>query len=161
MPASGGDPGRSGRHWPGSGRPAVSRRGPSRRGPGWSATWSRPLLFVGARWALEEGARVAGVRLPDLQPVSSAEEVEAPFALLDLDIVVPGFHFGGLTRAAAKLAVQAVETAARLCLEGSVAGMVTCPIHKEAIHAAGYVNDIGHQEILARLAGTSRGRPRC
>ena len=34
--------------------------------------------------------------------------------------------------------------------------MVTAPINKEAIHAAGYVNDIGHQEILARLAGVER-----
>ena len=34
--------------------------------------------------------------------------------------------------------------------------MVTAPINKEAIHAAGYVNDIGHQEILARLAGVSQ-----
>jgi 4-hydroxythreonine-4-phosphate dehydrogenase len=31
--------------------------------------------------------------------------------------------------------------------------MVTAPINKEAIHAAGYVDDIGHQEILARLSG--------
>lgn len=117
---------------------------------------TRPLLFVGARWALEEGARVAGVRLPDVQPVSSAEEVEAPFALLELDIVVPAFRFGRVDASCGKLAVQAVETAARLCLEGSVAGMVTCPIHKEAIHAAGFVDDIGHQEILARLSRTSR-----
>ena len=29
-----------------------------------------------------------------------------------------------------------------------VSAMVTAPIHKEAIHAAGYVDDIGHQEIL-------------
>lgn len=34
--------------------------------------------------------------------------------------------------------------------------MVTAPIHKEAIHAAGYVDDIGHQEILARLAGVNQ-----
>lgn len=119
-------------------------------------SWSRPLLFVGARWALEEGARVAGVRLPDLQPVSSAAQVETPLALLDLDVSVPGFRFGRVDASCGKLAVQAVETAARLCLQGHVAGMVTCPIHKEAIHAAGYVDDIGHQEILARLAGTSR-----
>jgi 4-hydroxythreonine-4-phosphate dehydrogenase len=33
--------------------------------------------------------------------------------------------------------------------------MVTAPIHKEAIHAAGYVNDIGHQEILSRLTGST------
>ena len=71
-------------------------------------------------------------------------------------MVVPGFEFGRVDASCGQLAVQAVETAARLCLEGSVAGMVTCPINKEAIHAAGYVNDIGHQEILARLAGTSR-----
>ena len=31
--------------------------------------------------------------------------------------------------------------------------MVTCPINKAAIHAAGFVDDIGHQEILARLCG--------
>ena len=33
--------------------------------------------------------------------------------------------------------------------------MVTCPLHKEAIHAAGYIDDIGHQEILARLTGAT------
>ena len=32
--------------------------------------------------------------------------------------------------------------------------MVTCPINKEAVHAAGFVADIGHQEILARLTGS-------
>ncbi len=32
--------------------------------------------------------------------------------------------------------------------------MVTCPINKEAVHAAGFVDDIGHQEILARLTGS-------
>ena len=34
--------------------------------------------------------------------------------------------------------------------------MVTAPINKEAIHAAGYADDIGHQEILARIAGVNR-----
>ena len=34
--------------------------------------------------------------------------------------------------------------------------MVTAPINKEAIHAAGYVNDNGHQEILALLACVSQ-----
>ena len=34
--------------------------------------------------------------------------------------------------------------------------MVTAPIHKEAIHAAEYVDDISHQEILARLAGVNQ-----
>ncbi|MYA17695.1 MAG: 4-hydroxythreonine-4-phosphate dehydrogenase PdxA, partial [Gammaproteobacteria bacterium] len=38
-------------------------------------------------------------------------------------------------------------------ITGDIAAMMTCPLHKEAIHAAGYVDDIGHQEILARLTG--------
>jgi 4-hydroxythreonine-4-phosphate dehydrogenase len=38
-------------------------------------------------------------------------------------------------------------------MQGVVEAMVTCPINKEAIHAAGFVDDIGHQEILARLTG--------
>ena len=33
--------------------------------------------------------------------------------------------------------------------------MVTAPIHKEAIHAAGYADDIGHQEI-PRLAVSTK-----
>jgi 4-hydroxythreonine-4-phosphate dehydrogenase len=46
-----------------------------------------------------------------------------------------------------------VERAASACIDGTAAAMVTCPINKEAIHAAGYVDDIGHQEILARMTG--------
>jgi 4-hydroxythreonine-4-phosphate dehydrogenase len=33
--------------------------------------------------------------------------------------------------------------------------MVTSPINKEAVHAAGYLDDIGHQEILARITGAT------
>jgi 4-hydroxythreonine-4-phosphate dehydrogenase len=112
------------------------------------------LLLVGARWALEAGAGAAGVTLPDVPTVRAPEEVQGPLALLDVGVDVPDFAFGRVNAACGELAVRAVETAARACLDGSLAGMVTCPIHKEAIHAAGYVDDIGHQEILARLTGS-------
>jgi 4-hydroxythreonine-4-phosphate dehydrogenase len=114
----------------------------------------RPLLLVGTGWALEAGARAAGVTLPPIQAVASVEEVREPLALLDLDIGVADFVFGRVQAGCGEVAVRAVETAARACLGGQLAGMVTCPIHKEAIHAAGYVDDIGHQEILGRLTGT-------
>ena len=39
--------------------------------------------------------------------------------------------------------------------EKEISGMVTCPLNKEAIHAAGFVEDLGHQEILARLANVN------
>ncbi|MEZ5559931.1 MAG: 4-hydroxythreonine-4-phosphate dehydrogenase PdxA [Pseudomonadales bacterium] len=114
------------------------------------------LLVIGTRWALERAAQVAGVALPELQEVGNAEAQTAPLALLDLGLDVPDFTFGRIDARCGEIAVRAVETAARACLEGLLAGMVTCPIHKEAIHAAGYVDDIGHQEILARLTGATR-----
>ena len=66
------------------------------------------------------------------------------------------FRFGAVQAACGAAAVQAVEHAARGCIKGDAAAMVTAPIHKEALQAAGYVEDIGHQEILARLTGATR-----
>ena len=51
-------------------------------------------------------------------------------------------------------AVKYFESAVRLCQDNAVQGVVTCPINKEAVHAAGYHGDIGHQEILARMTGS-------
>jgi 4-hydroxythreonine-4-phosphate dehydrogenase len=49
-------------------------------------------------------------------------------------------------------AAAAIERAAALALAGSVAGIVTSPIDKAALHAAG-VDYPGHTEYLAALAG--------
>ena len=65
------------------------------------------------------------------------------------------FRLGEVSARAGEIAVRSVEAAAQMCLAGETAAMVTCPINKAAIHAAGYVDDIGHQEILARLTGSS------
>jgi len=118
--------------------------------------WPRPLVLVGTGWALEAGARAAGVSLPGIPRIAAAEAAADPISLLELDIDIPGFRFGSVSPACGELAVRSVEIAARACLAGTAAGMVTCPIHKEAVHAAGYVGDIGHQEILARLCGATR-----
>lgn len=124
---------------------------------------AQPLLLVGSQAALVRGAAVAGVELPSIHtlPVPSATALEKPVALdlgpgvwlYDLGPLPADFQFGRVQAACGQLAVQAVELAARLCVSNSAAAMVTCPINKEAIHAAGYVDDIGHQEILARLTG--------
>lgn len=113
-----------------------------------------PWLLVGARWALELGAEAAGVTLPDIQSVTDPAELVRGCGLYEIPIDKPeDFEFGVVDAACGRLAVESVEWAARACLAGDVAAMVTCPLHKEAIHAAGYVDDIGHQEILARLSG--------
>jgi 4-hydroxythreonine-4-phosphate dehydrogenase len=115
----------------------------------------RPVLLIGSRWALEAGADAAGVALPDLPDVGSPADRTGPLALLDVGVDVADFRFGRVHADCGEISVRAVELAARACLAGEAAGMVTGPIHKEAVHAAGYVDDIGHQEILARLTGST------
>jgi 4-hydroxythreonine-4-phosphate dehydrogenase len=53
---------------------------------------------------------------------------------------------------AGKIAGHSVETAVRLALAGEVDGIVTAPIHKHALHLAGFPFP-GHTEWLAHLAG--------
>lgn len=112
-----------------------------------------PLVFIGSRWALSAGADAAAVALPELPDVTGLEGSLPPASLMDLGQEPAEFEFGRVNAACGALAVAAVERAAAVCSAGTAAAMVTCPINKEAIHAAGYVDDIGHQEILARLTG--------
>jgi 4-hydroxythreonine-4-phosphate dehydrogenase len=57
-----------------------------------------------------------------------------------------------ITAAGGRNAATAVEHAAADVLEGRASAIVTGPLHKEALHAAGY--DVpGHTELLARACG--------
>ena len=116
---------------------------------------ARPWHLIGPRWALAAGARAAGISLPALPDAPLGSRFDTPIALHDLAEEVPDFAFGRVHARCGALSVQAVEQAARACMEGRAAGMVTAPIHKEAVQAAGHVHDIGHQEILARLTGST------
>lgn len=62
---------------------------------------------------------------------------------------------GGTPAQAGALAGAAIERAAAMCLAGDADGMVTAPIDKSALHAAGYAFP-GHTEMLAHLAGVER-----
>jgi 4-hydroxythreonine-4-phosphate dehydrogenase len=114
-----------------------------------------PLTLVGPRWALSAAAQAAKVSLPLIQQVTSPGEQTGRLGMVDLGGSFAGFKFGQVDARSGALAVQAVEAAARWCMDSEVAAMVTCPLNKEAIHAAGYTEDIGHQEILARLTGAA------
>ncbi|MEC7612408.1 MAG: 4-hydroxythreonine-4-phosphate dehydrogenase PdxA [Pseudomonadota bacterium] len=117
-----------------------------------------PWILIGSLWSLQRSAGALELPMPDINEINSIAEATAPVSLLQ-----PGacpapadFAFGKVQVACGELAVRSVEFAARACLAAEVSAMVTAPIHKEAIHAAGYVDDIGHQEILARLAGVNQ-----
>jgi len=50
---------------------------------------------------------------------------------------------------------QAIEIAVSACLAGEAAALVTAPIHKAVLHAAGFAFP-GHTEFLAHLTGARR-----
>lgn len=101
-------------------------------------------VLVGPAWALRAGCIAAGVPLPK----------QNAFDCIDIDVARPDdFVPGQVSAQCGRAAVAAVERAAALAMSGDVVAMVTCPINKAAVHAAGFTDDIGHQEILARLTG--------
>lgn len=71
-------------------------------------------------------------------------------ALSDLPVNLP---YGEVQAACGQAAYSYVKHGIDLALSGDIAGIVTAPIHKEALSAAG-VPYPGHTEILADLAGT-------
>ena len=60
--------------------------------------------------------------------------------------------YGEPTIAGGVVSITSIELAATLALESRIQAISTAPINKEAVHLAGY-EDIGHQEVLARMAG--------
>ncbi|MEX2173527.1 MAG: 4-hydroxythreonine-4-phosphate dehydrogenase PdxA [Pirellulaceae bacterium] len=82
-------------------------------------------------------ARPAPTLLPCLTAISD-EALEAPRAQID--------------RRAGQAAYDALVAAARLAIAGQVDAIVTAPLHKGALHAAGH-HYPGHTELLAELCG--------
>ena len=101
------------------------------------------FVVYGPSWGLALGAAQAGLPVPNC-------------ATVDVAVARPvNFNVGAISEDCGEAAVRAVERCANDALNGTLDAMMTCPLHKEAIHAAGYVDDIGHQEILARLTGAT------
>ena len=92
--------------------------------------------------ALFERARRFGLKMPQ----------DLGARLVD----VPGgetIPLGQVSAAGGRAAAEAVLRAAKDALAGRVDALVTAPLHKESLHAAGYPWP-GHTELLAEAAGT-------
>ena len=113
-------------------------------------------FVIGSVACLKQAVEQTGVSV-DIEAVESAAEVKEGksvqvFEPFSFDIST--LRIGEVSAFCGDAAVQFFETAVRLCQDDTVQGAVTCPINKEAVHAAGYHGDIGHQEILARMTGS-------
>lgn len=114
-------------------------------------------IVLGDRRALERAIALLGTslqlitlvddELPEKTPAGSVFLKELT-TLADSDMV-----YGHPTSASGDAAFHYITAAASLCLNRTVAAMVTAPINKAAMNRAGH-NYPGHTELLAELTGT-------
>jgi 4-hydroxythreonine-4-phosphate dehydrogenase len=106
-----------------------------------------------------ERARVAVGLDVQLRSVSSWDVPPAGEGVIDVfDIGVLGDDlppWGQVDPRAGRAAIAAIEAATRAALDGDVTGIVTGPINKEAIWAAGSEH-LGHTEMLGALTGVTQ-----
>src|SRR6476619_1256986 len=75
-------------------------------------------------------------------------------SVIDIQPPVPGsVHDGVMSAAAGARSYAYIDRAVSAALSGDIGVIVTAPINKEALHAAGYPFE-GHTELLAHLTGT-------
>jgi 4-hydroxythreonine-4-phosphate dehydrogenase len=115
---------------------------------------ARAVVLGDAR-VMAAAARLAGLDWP-VRPVARAAEATGSdtIEVLDLANADPSaFAVGRVSALCGRAAYEYIERAVRLAQAGDIAGIVTGPISKEALAAAG-LRHSGHTEILAELTET-------
>jgi 4-hydroxythreonine-4-phosphate dehydrogenase len=116
---------------------------------------ARPVV-VGDRGILERVSRrlKSSCEIRTLLDLETIRPLRTALSVIDLKNVNPSdFVIGQASAAGGQAAVEAIRKAVQLALARRVAAIVTAPISKEAVHAAGYPYP-GHTELLAELSGS-------
>ena len=117
-----------------------------------------PALVVGDVDVMRRAVAQCGLLLPVARLESPADALDAPPDCIavwqppGLPAALASLTMGQVQAVAGRAAALCIEAAAGLALRGEVAGIVTAPIHKEALAAAG-VAFPGHTEMLQAAAG--------
>jgi len=103
---------------------------------------------IGDRDTLERAVDATGITL-------ALSDTAVPGALQVIDIPTPSLpgRFGVLDPACGEACFRYIKRAVELTTSGEAAGIVTAPINKEALNAAGHHYD-GHTGMLAHLTGS-------
>jgi 4-phospho-D-threonate 3-dehydrogenase / 4-phospho-D-erythronate 3-dehydrogenase len=107
------------------------------------------LVVVGTASCIAASARQLGIEIeitPAAAPWPKVGVIEAAAAQAPIEP-------GQLSAEAGRLAFAAIERAVQLAMAGEIDAIVTAPINKEALNAAGHAY-AGHTEILAELTGS-------
>ncbi|WP_277455308.1 4-hydroxythreonine-4-phosphate dehydrogenase PdxA [Janibacter sp. DB-40] len=115
-------------------------------------------IAVGDRIALEKAVEVLGLDV-EVRSVDGWDTPPAGKGVIDVhDIGVLGdtmLEWGTVDGTAGRAAITAIEIATKAAMDQQIAGIVTGPINKEAIWAAGSEH-LGHTEMLGELTGVTK-----
>jgi 4-hydroxythreonine-4-phosphate dehydrogenase len=122
----------------------------------WQALHAEPMSFfaVGDLATLAAAAAAGGAAV---QPIATPQEATRVFrdALPVLDLPLPAKVTPGRPDpVAAPLVIRWIETAVELALAGEIGGVVTAPIAKAPLYAAGFKFP-GHTEFLGELTAAA------
>ena len=113
-------------------------------------------VVIGSKVVMEDAINFipANVSLNVIDDIKQAKGKYGIIDLFDLDnITLDDFKYGMISAAAGKASIEYIFKAIELAKEGKVDAVVTGPIHKKAINAAGY-QYAGHTEIFAEKTNT-------
>jgi 4-hydroxythreonine-4-phosphate dehydrogenase len=113
-------------------------------------------VVIGDGPTMEQALSIAKspLKIRTISDFAGTQDDPATINVLDLkNIDLQNLRHGRVDPMAGKAAVEYIQKAVALALEGRVAAIVTAPIHKEAINKAGF-HYSGHTELLADLTGT-------
>ena len=114
-------------------------------------------LAVGDAAVLRRAAAVCGLDI-EVRPIAGIADARFETGVVDvLDLGIAGddLPWGQVSAVAGRAAIAAVEAATRMAMAAEVDAVVTAPINKEAIWAAGS-SHLGHTEMLGALTGSDR-----
>jgi 4-hydroxythreonine-4-phosphate dehydrogenase len=116
---------------------------------------ARPVVVGDAGW-VERAIRLVGSSA-HVQMVSGTAEASPSESIIPclspITANLADVQSGRMSAVAGKAAYDYLTTAIDLTMKGEADGIVTCPLHKEGLRAAG-VKHPGHTEILAERTGT-------
>jgi 4-hydroxythreonine-4-phosphate dehydrogenase len=115
----------------------------------------RPVV-IGSAATMREALAVTGspLTLHAVDAIDACEWRPGTAECLDLgNVDVTALRRGAVSAEAGRAAYQYIEAAVALARTAAIHGIVTAPINKEALAAAGLAHT-GHTEILAALSGT-------
>jgi 4-hydroxythreonine-4-phosphate dehydrogenase len=113
--------------------------------------FARPVVVGDPDW-LDRGIRLVGSSAK-VGPANATPSESAIPCLSATKANLADVQPGKVSAAAGQAAYDFLNAAIDLTMKGEADAIVTCPLHKEGLHAAG-VKHPGHTEILAERTGT-------